>query len=287
MKRLAGETKRRAPFVVLLAAVLGAGSLTARQSQTPSRSGANSPSAAPAQGIFASSCGSCHGLDGRGGERAPGIVGNPRVQRMSDAAISEIISNGIPDTGMPAFHALSPERVRTIVGYLRVLQGQEKAEPLSGDPARGKTIFFGKGECSSCHMMRGEGGFLGPDLTTYGTTRSAKDISSVISNPGRIPDPAYRIAVATTRDGQRLRGVVRNEDNFSVQLQTADGAFHFLSRADLKSFSYQREPAMPTNYGEKLDGKELDDLVSYIVSVGRRAQPDSTSEDEDREEDFR
>jgi len=44
---------------------------------------------------------------------------------------------------------------------------------------------------------------------------------------------------------------------------------------------------MPTNYGEKLDRKELDDLVNYIVSVGRKAKPDAASEDQDlREEDF-
>ena len=44
---------------------------------------------------------------------------------------------------------------------------------------------------------------------------------------------------------------------------------------------------MPTNYGQKLDRKELDDLVSYIISVGRKAKPDAVSADEDpREEDF-
>jgi cytochrome c oxidase cbb3-type subunit III len=215
-------------------------------------------------------------------------VANARVQRMSDADISGIISNGIPDTGMPAFHSLSPEQVREIVDYLRVLQGREKAQPLPGDPARGRTVFFGKGECSSCHMMRGEGGFLGPDLSTYGAIHSERDISNVINNPRRTPDPAFRMAVATTREGQRVSGVVRNEDNFSVQLQTADGAFHFLARSDLRSLDYQTKPAMPANYGETLDQKELDDLVSYMISVARKVKPDAASQDQDlREEDSR
>jgi cytochrome c oxidase cbb3-type subunit 3 len=266
-------------------AMLCAGGVAARPAQAPSRSGTGVPSDAPGQGIFASSCAGCHGLDGRGGEKAPGVAGNARMQRMSDAEISGIISNGIPDSGMPAFRALSPEQVRTLVEYLRLLQGQEKAQALPGDPERGKAIFLGKGECSSCHMMRGEGGFLGPDLSTYGTTRSAKDILDVISNPGRIPDPAYRLAVAVTRDGQRLSGVVRNEDNFSVQLKTADGAFHFLSRSDLRSFEYQSQPAMPTDYGKRLDQKELDDLVSYIIGVGREATAGGVAKDEEFRED--
>lgn len=273
--------------MVLAAAILGAGSVAARPRQASSPSVAAAPSDAAGQTMFASSCAGCHGLDGRGGERAPGIVGNPRVQRMSDADLSGIISNGIPDSGMPAFHALRPEQVRAIVGYMRSLQGQEKAQPLPGDPGRGRAIFFGKGECSSCHMMRGEGGFLGPELSAYGSTRPAKDISDVIINPARIPDPAFRMAVATTRNGERISGVVRNEDNFSVQLQTADGAFHFLSRSDLRTLEYQSKAAMPSNYGEKLDRKELDDLVSYMISVGRKAKPEGSSEaEEPHEEDF-
>jgi len=156
MGRRRGNTQRRASVLVITAMSLLAGSLNAR-SQISSRTGVGAPSTASGQAVFASSCAGCHGLDGRGGERAPGIVGNARVQRMSDAEIAAIISNGIPDTGMPAFHALSPEQVRTIVEYLRSLQGQEKAQPLPGDPVRGRAIFFGKGECSSCHMMRGGG----------------------------------------------------------------------------------------------------------------------------------
>ena len=33
----------------------------------------------------------------------------------------------------------------------------------------------------------------------------------------------------------RYQGIIRNEDNFSLQLQSEDGAFHFLSKADLKT----------------------------------------------------
>src|SRR3989475_426015 len=218
-------------------------------------------------------------------ERAGGVVGNARVQRMSDAEISGIIANGVPDTGMPAFHALTSEQVRAIVEYLRSRQVQENAQPLPGDPVPGRAVFFGKGECSSCHMMQGEGGFLGPDLSACGTTRPAKDISDVIIKPARIPDPAFRMAVATTRTGERISGIVRNEDNFSVQLQSEDGAFHFLARSDLRKLDCQSKPAMPANYGQKLDRKELDDLVSYIISVGRKAKPDTVSADEDPREE--
>ena len=227
-------------------------------------------------------------MDGRGGERAPGIAGSGRVQHMTDDEISTVISNGISGTGMPSFRSLNQDQVQAVVSYLRSLQGQQAAQPLPGDATRGKAIFIGKGECSFCHMVRGEGGFFGPDLTTFGATRAAKDISDAVTNPGRIPDPGYRLAVATLHDGRRLNGVVRNEDNFSIQLQTTDGTFHFLPRSDLQKLEYPAQRAMPTNYGQRLDAAELNDLVSYLISVGRSAKPDAGSQDQDlREEDFR
>ena len=128
---------------------------------------------------------------------------------------------------MPPFRGLSDDKVREVVSYLRVLQGKHDARSLPGDPVRGKEIFFGKGACSACHTIYGAGGFLGPDLSAYGTTTSAQAILDAILNTNRIVPAGYRLAIVTTRNGNRFEGVIRNEDNFSLQLQTKDGSFHF------------------------------------------------------------
>src|SRR5260370_36272395 len=86
--------------------------------------------------IFAGSCAECHGLDGRGGERAPSIAENPRVQRLSDDQFFGVIENGIPGTGMPAFHTLASSDIKSVVAYLRTLQGSKKTAELPGDPER-------------------------------------------------------------------------------------------------------------------------------------------------------
>ena len=52
---------------------------------------------------YNTSCAGCHGLDGRGSEKAPNISGSAKVQHLSDAQLSSIISNGVPGTGMPGF----------------------------------------------------------------------------------------------------------------------------------------------------------------------------------------
>ena len=61
--------------------------------------------------------------------------------------------------------------------------------------------------------------------------------------------------------------MVRNEDNFSVQLQTKDGTFLFLQKADVQSLEYATQSLMPINYGDRLSHGELNDLISFLMSA--------------------
>jgi cytochrome c oxidase cbb3-type subunit III len=226
---------------------------------------------APGQRTFNSNCAGCHGLDGRGGDKGPNIAGGG----LSDAQVSAIISKGKAGTSMPAFSSLNERQIRAIIGYLRILQGKLEARTLPGDPRRGKAIFFGKGECSSCHTISGEGGFLGPDLSAYGSERPAKVIRDEISKAERVPPSGYRSALITTRDGSRLEGVIRNEDNFSMQLLTINGGFHFLQKSDLQNVEHPTQSLMPTNYPQRLSPVELNDLVSYLMNAAPGPAPAS------------
>jgi putative heme-binding domain-containing protein len=238
--------------------------------------------ASQGQKTFASTCAGCHGLDGRGSDRAPDVVGSPKVQHLSDAAIRDIVSNGIPGTGMPASHSLSSADVRSLVKYLRVLQGRNANQSLTGHPEHGKAIFFGKGQCSSCHMVEGNGGFIAPDLSAYAVNHSSKEILEAITHSGTNANSPFRIATVLTRNGQRLIGTIRNEDNFSLQLQTADGVFHFLNKSELQTVEDPPQSSMMTKYAERLTRKELNDLAAYLMQAGQNAIPASASHDEDQ-----
>jgi cytochrome c oxidase cbb3-type subunit 3 len=216
---------------------------------------------------FASTCAGCHGLDGRGGERAPNIADSPRVQRLSDAQIVRIIENGIPETGMPAFRLLESADIPAVIAYLHTLQGAKKSVNLPGDPKRGKKLFFAKAGCSGCHMVAGKGGFIASDLSGYARTHAVEQTRSAISSPTPDDDRQARMVTATTRSGEKYVGIIRNEDNFSVQLQTLDGTFHFLPKSDLETLQYNSGTLMPTNYASTLSPNELNDVVSYLMSV--------------------
>ena len=232
---------------------------------------------------FEAVCAGCHGLDGRGGERGPDIATRPQVVQLSDAEIMDVLRGGRPTAGMPPFNSLGPDKLNALLEYLRVLQGKRGTVALPGDPHAGKTLFFGKARCSECHMLQGAGGFLGRDLSTYGATLSPAEVHSNIVRGGDVKNKANKIANITLRDGQKLTGVIRNEDNFSVQLQSNDGAFHFLTKSDIEQLQFQSGSIMPSNYGTTLSASELNDLVSYLISIAKRETKKEHSE-EDQED---
>jgi cytochrome c oxidase cbb3-type subunit 3 len=233
--------------------------------------------------IFAASCASCHGLDGRGGERAPNIAG-PKVQRLSNAQLSHIIENGIPGTGMPAFHSFESADINAVVTYLRTLQGTKKVVKLPGDPSRGETIFFGKAGCSTCHMAAGKGGFIASDLSGYARLQAVEQIRSAIINPAPGNDRQALMVTVIVRGGGKFVGRIRNEDNFSLQLQTLDGTFQFVAKSDLEGLEYSSQTLMPFDYGSTLSPDELNDVVSYLMRVAKAASQPGTPQKEFEEE---
>jgi cytochrome c oxidase cbb3-type subunit III len=219
------------------------------------------------QPLFSTRCATCHGLDGKGGEHAPNIAGNPEVQRLSDAALTGIIHNGIAGAGMPAFgSSLKADEIQSVVLYLRTLQGQSASAAIKGDARRGEAIFFSdSARCGECHSAGGRGGFLGANLTGYAQSHSAADTRDAILHPEHHSDPRRGAVLITTRSGKTVTGVIRNEDNFSLQLQAVDGKFYSFEKAQLRRIERPAHSLMPADYGEKLSSSELDDLIAFLA----------------------
>jgi putative heme-binding domain-containing protein len=230
---------------------------------------------------YSASCAGCHGLDGRGGERAPDIVTRPQVRQLSDAALLQVLQNGVANTSMPSFRFLDTKTRRSVVAYIRTLQGAASNLKLAGNSEHGKEIFFKKGSCSDCHMVHGQGGFFASDLSGYAVGRSQESVRDAIASPNRDLDPRRRTIVATLANGSSLEGLARNEDNFSLQLLTPDGAVHLLSKSSLMSLTYRDQSPMPADYGAKLSPAELDDLVKFLFASAEKNSNRTAKEEPD------
>lgn len=269
-------------MMLVLAAAAAAAGQKRKVTASPDSPKRNDPTLA--QQTFATRCAGCHGLDGKGAERAPDIVTRPAVRQLSDLQLLSVLQKGVPQTSMPAFSYLGDDVLRSLVVHLRTLQGNRVAVTLPGDAKRGREIFFGKGECSQCHMVRGEGGFFGSDLTQYAAGRAPEAIHDAIVYPNRDLAPLRRTVVATLANGRSFQGLTLNEDNFSMQLLTPDGVLHLLSKDSVASLTYKNESPMPADYTTRLSKAELDDLVNFLYSLAENESKAKQGRDHSHDE---
>src|SRR5262249_49174294 len=147
----------------------------------------------------------------------------------------------------------------------------------------GAQVYAGKGGCAQCHMIHGQGGVFGPDLSDVGRRRSLDYLRRSLLDPNAdVPQSysAWRQDVSlpenflyvrlVTRDGQELAGVRVNEDTFSIQIRDATGAVHSFLKSELAELHKDFGKSPMPSYGTVLSTNELDDVVAYLTSL--RAQ---------------
>ena len=228
---------------------------------------------------FMEYCAGCHGADARGGDKAPALVSASNTTNLSDSELFRIVHDGTKG-GMPPFAQIGDANIRAVVQFLRSLEDSAASKSASGeatvtgDVDAGRTLYFGKAQCSTCHLMQGKGGFIARNLTAYGRDRTGDEILHAITAPDTPLVPSSQVVTVTTKTGQNLTGVLRNEDNFTLALQTEDGRYHLLPRSDVRDVRYTEHSLMPQDYSTRLSQKELNDIVSFLIVASRSPRPD-------------
>jgi putative heme-binding domain-containing protein len=212
--------------------------------------------------LYTAECAECHGDDGAlvaGVDLRRGRFSRP----LTDNELAAVIMHGIPDTPMrPA--DLDEEEIEELVAYLRE-SAQPRAEPtLAGDAARGQVLFEGKGECTTCHRVDGEGSRIGPDLSRIGRQRRAGELLVSLLDPQAEVQPSNRFYRVVTNAGEEVTGRLLNHDTYTVQLLDLDERLRSFRKADLREQGFEDTP-MPS-YRDKLSEQEIADLVSYLLS---------------------
>ena len=138
---------------------------------------------------------------------------------------------------------------------------------VSGQSAtNGKTIFEGKGGCTSCHRVGGSGARTGPNLTDIGGVRKPDQLEKSILEPDSEIATQNRSYRVVTRAGETVTGRLLNVDVFSVQILDSKERLRGFSKADLREWAFVEKSPMPS-YKDKLSAQELADLVSYLLSL--------------------
>jgi putative heme-binding domain-containing protein len=183
-----------------------------------------------------------------------------------DGALLRILEDGIRGTEMPGSGALSERELRQTAAYVRSL-GKVALKPVPGDATRGAEVYRGKGNCTGCHSIRGEGGVSGPDLSGIGESRSAAFLRESIVNPGAAVPEGYLLVTVVPSSGTPVTGVRVNEDSFSIQIRDAGGRWYSFWKRDVPQIVRQRGKSPMPSYQGQLGETELTDLVAYLASL--------------------
>lgn len=139
------------------------------------------------QQIYLQQCALCHAANGHA-ETKLGLamyppamdLTSPHVQRWNDAELFWITQNGVRLTGMPGWKTIISEQdtwkvvdfIHALPKLTPVLAAQQKDVEAAKSQAElivyGRKLYRQEG-CVGCHLLDGEGGKVGPDLTLEGT----------------------------------------------------------------------------------------------------------------------
>ncbi len=239
----------------------------------------SSPLASDIKQTYSKLCSGCHGADAKGTQQGPGLAGNPWVRRRSAQSLRNVIRNGIPTAGMPAFD-LPASTIEALATLVVSLNASAAESTVPGDRAAGKEFFFGKGQCDSCHMIQGAGKPIGPDLSSIAREMTSDEIREALLRPEARIAPGYGLVTVHLRDQNALRGFERSRTNFDLALQDLNGALHPLSLDKVSSITDEKGSMMPP---VKASPDELQNLVAFLsrltgVQPGAPAPPRSSSD---------
>ena len=216
--------------------------------------------------VFRSSCANCHGQDG---DQVPGVdLGRGQFKRaQTDQDLIGIIQKGVPNTGMPATN-FSNEQAARVVAYLRSVAASRRGGAVTGDSARGKLVFDGKGTCATCHRVGATGSRVGPDLSAIGLQRRAVELEQSLLDPDADVQIANRTYRVVGKNGTATTGRLLNIDSFTVQMLDSKEQLRSFMKSDLRDFGFVASP-MPS-FKAKLTSQEVADVVSYLATLKDR-----------------
>ncbi len=191
--------------------------------------------------------------------------------------VSPLIGNPEPETWRKRFEKY-PDALAKIDSRLDSLAADragrnQRLEALAttvteADPAKGEKVFLsGKGACLVCHQVGGNGGRIGPDLSTIGRIRSARDLyESVLFPSESIARDFETYEVGIKSSGQVRVGLIHGQTERGLELVSLGGQKEKIPHTDITTLRRVPLSLMPMGLDQTLSAEDLRDLVAWLLS---------------------
>jgi len=187
--------------------------------------------------------------------------------------------------------SLSTDELKAVIAYMQSQGGNVDIEAINtpteiskkywdriaaagaaggGDPGHGEEVF--KTNCLSCHMLKGEGGTAGPDLSNIGT-KGIKSISESILQPAASFTPGYETYVVIGKEGKemvreskKVAGIKVAEDSESVEIAVDADTRIKVQKSEIKELAVDKNKSiMPEDMIEMLTVKDYQDVLAFMI----------------------
>jgi putative heme-binding domain-containing protein len=167
---------------------------------------------------------------------------------------------------MPSFSSPLTERAsRQAATYVESLS-RTTMRPVPGNAQQGAELYASTG-CAGCHVINGQGGIVGPELTDIAARRGPAYLRESIVKPAASHPPGYLVVRAVPKSGPEVRGIRVNEDVFFVDIRDAGGTVHTLEKAELARLDREMDASLMPSYESRFSGVQLDDLIAYLSTL--------------------
>lgn len=145
--------------------------------------------------------------------------------------------------------------------------------PVAAGPEVGEQVYFSpthQASCFKCHVVKGRGTQIGPDLSTIGAVQTPQYIIDSILDPSKEIVKGYETVLILTKDGIPYDGVIKSQNESEIILaRNVGGEIEELaiSKDEIEEMKKQELSMMPGNDSEILSVKEFYGLVNYLLTL--------------------
>ena len=158
------------------------------------------------------------------------------------------------------------DRSALLAKYARLATPEQMKHANRGN---GRAVFAKT--CAQCHVLFGEGARIGPELTGSQRARPEYILNKVL-DPNAVVAKEYQVTRIVLTSGRVLQGLVKEETDRLLQLQTPTELVRIIKR-DIETREKQEQSMMPEGQLAPLKDTDVRDLLAYLAGDGQVPLP--------------
>lgn len=225
--------------------------------------------------IYAANCSFCHGVKATGGEGPDLIRSSLVLHDQNGELVGQVVKNGRPDKGMPAFASLTDAQISDIAAFLhmKIYEAANRGtyqiqNVVTGDANAGKAFFNGPGGCTACHSVTG-------DLAHIASKYQPVELQAAFLYPAAVSRlggaGGHKLAspevTVTLSSGQSYTGKLKRLDDFTVSLYDASGSYHSWARGPGVTVKVKDPLAVHLKLLGQYTDADMHNVLAYLVTL--------------------